>query len=514
MKIKILLTILLLSILLFPVKGEADTSMKMKHLEQELTTYLNDPSLTPGSERYRSFVLNQLMFGQDQELMKQQNYSNLIVYMSGYINNLVLQETKFYEQTVQEIEVSNQERESVSQTTNNRLPSFVNANNVKAYAKKWWNHRNPEFPDFSDVGGNCVNYTSQLLLAGGIHRISPTPIPDSNINMDPTYWYSYKKSNSPVTYASSLSWINVGAFYNFWKESQELIQPNNLNVLRDLEVGDVIQLQHNNGGEYYHSMVVIDKDASTVYLTSNTIDRERMDIRNIKDNKIRAIKFTPRIISGRFPETYWPEYSNYGFGSFNEVATEAEDAIFNMIQATVLDDFYYQLIQKFNPLRLDKYVGSSVNQNITISTKAWDFHQTNARFRLGYVNHRNWYNVWRYQRNGNLGAGRHQIHENMAQFTSFPDYRIVTEDGSIEALIAYRNETTVNVRITRLTSDRSSEPIFRSDQRIILPIQFAVNRWNRFGTRVNDFSRLTYVNLLHQDTGPLAAWNLRNILVF
>ncbi|MFP8918512.1 amidase domain-containing protein [Enterococcus innesii] len=303
MRIKIWLTFLLLSILLLPVKGEASTSMTMKNLEQELTTSLNDPSLTPGTEGYRSFVLNQLMFGQDQELTRQQNYSDLIVYMSGYINNLVLQENDFYAQTVQEVEAKQQERERVSQTTNTRLPSFVNATDVKAYAQKWWNHRNPEFPDFSDVGGNCVNYTSQLLLAGGINRISPTPIPDSNINKDPNYWYSYKKSDSPPTYNSSLAWINVGAFYNFWKESQELIQPNNLNVQRDLEVGDVIQLQHTAGGDYYHSMVVVDKDASTVYLTGNTTDRERMDIRELKDNNIRVIKFTRPNINPILPQS-------------------------------------------------------------------------------------------------------------------------------------------------------------------------------------------------------------------
>lgn len=514
MKLKVFLTILLLSILLFPVKGEASNSKTMKTLEQELTSYLNNPDLTPGTEGYETFVLNQLMFGQDQELIRHENYPDLIVYMSGYITHRVLQESEFYDQTPEEVEAKQQERERVSRSTNTRVPSFVNSTDVQAYAKRWWNHRNPDFPDFSVVGGNCVNYTSQLLLAGGINRISPTPVPDSDINMDPTYWYSYKKSDSPPTYTSSVAWINVGAFYTFWKESQEVIQPSNLNVKRDLEVGDVIQLQHTTGGEYYHSMVVIDKDATTVYLTGNTTDRERMDIRHIKDNNIRAIKFTPRISSERLPSAYWPTYANYGFGSFNEVATESEDAIFNMIQATVLDNLYYQLIQSFDQVKLDKHVGSSVNQDISISSTVMDFNQTNTRFVLGYNSHRGWDNVWRYQRNGNLGAGRHNRNENMAQFALFPNHRIETEDGSIEALITHRNENTINIRLTRLTSDKSSEPIFRSDRSIILPVEFTVNRWNHFGTRVNDFSRSTYVNLLQRDTGPLAAWNLRNNLVF
>lgn len=514
MKTKIWLATLLLSIMLLPIKVEASNSKTMKNLEQELTNYLNDPSLTPGTEGYQSFVLNQLMFGQDQELIRQENYSDLIVYMSGYINNRVLQENEFYEQTLDEVTAKQQDRERVAQTTNTRPPSFVNPSAVQAYAKKWWNHRNPEFPDFSNAGGNCVNYTSQLLLAGGINRISPTTIPDTDINMDPTYWYSYKKSDSPLIYNSSLAWINVGAFYNFWKESQELIQPSNLNAHRDLEIGDVIQLQNTTGGDYYHSMVVVDKDASTVYLTGNTTDRERMDIRQIKNNNIRAIKFTPRISSERFPENFWPEYNNYGFDTFNKVATETEDAIFNMIQASVLDDFYYRLIQSFNEVKLDKYVGSSVNRDISISTTSVNFNQTNNRFQLGYSSHQGWDNVWQYQRNGNLGAGRHNRSENMAHFALFPDQRVVTEDGSIEALITYRNEHTVNIRLTRLKSGMSSEPIFRSDRSIIIPIQFGVNRWNRFGTRVNDFSSHTYVNLLHRDRGPLAAWNLRNNLIF
>ncbi|MGA5592444.1 amidase domain-containing protein [Enterococcus mundtii] len=513
MKTKVWLAILLFSIMLLPVKVEANNSKTMRNLEQELANYLNDTLITPGTEEYQSFVLNQLMFEQDQELIKQENYSDLVVYMSGYINNRVLQEKEFYDQTLEEVMAKQQDSERVSQTTNTRLPSFVNPSAVQEYAKKWWNHRNPDFPNFSDA--NCVNYTSQLLLAGGINKVAPDKVPDININMDPNFWYSYKMSDSPPTYSSSVAWINVEAFYNFWKKSQELVQPENLNAYRDLEVGDVIQLQHTAGGDYYHSMVVVDKDTSTVYLTGNTNDRERLDINQIKNtNNIRAIKFTPRISSERFPKTFWPEYSNYGFGTFNEVATETEDAIFNMIQASVLDNFYYRLIQSFNGVQLDKYVGSSVNRDISISTTAMDFNQTNNRFHLGYNSHRGWDNVWQYQRNGSLGAGRHNRSENIAQFALFPNHRVVTEDGSIEAIITYRNEQTVNVRLTRLTSDRSSEPIFRSDRSIIIPIEFTVNRWNRFGTRVNDFSRHTYVNLLQRDTGPLAAWNLRNNLIF
>ena len=46
-----------------------------------------------------------------------------------------------------------------------------------AYAVAWANHRNPLFPDFSGNqggGGDCTNFVSQCMLAGGWPMIAPT----------------------------------------------------------------------------------------------------------------------------------------------------------------------------------------------------------------------------------------------------------------------------------------------------------------------------------------------------
>ncbi|MFL0439145.1 hypothetical protein DVA85_28460 [Acinetobacter sp. RIT592] len=290
MKFLLFITVLFVSLLAGPLQVKASSSINMQDLEEELTRYLNDPTITPGTQKYQSFLINQLMYNQDEELATKENYSNLVIYMSGYINNMTLQDDDFYEQTIEDMELAIKNQEGSTSRTISRMPSFVNPSAVQEYASKWWNNRNPDFPNFPDA--NCVNYTSQLLLAGGINKIAPAKVPDIPINMDPNFWYSYKSGDSPSTYSSSVAWINVTYFYNFWKESQEIIQPSTLNAHRDLEIGDVIQLQHNTGGDYYHSMVVIDKDSSTVYLTGNSNDRERMDIRNITGNNIRAIKFT------------------------------------------------------------------------------------------------------------------------------------------------------------------------------------------------------------------------------
>ena len=36
-----------------------------------------------------------------------------------------------------------------------------------AYAKKWAYYRNPDYYDYSNLGGDCANFVSQCLIAGG-----------------------------------------------------------------------------------------------------------------------------------------------------------------------------------------------------------------------------------------------------------------------------------------------------------------------------------------------------------
>ena len=57
------------------------------------------------------------------------------------------------------------------QTSDEPLPQAANAYDRQAavaYAKQWVTDRNDEWPDYSMSGGNCQNFVSQCLLAGGI----------------------------------------------------------------------------------------------------------------------------------------------------------------------------------------------------------------------------------------------------------------------------------------------------------------------------------------------------------
>ena len=42
-----------------------------------------------------------------------------------------------------------------------------NAAAAVKYARNWWNKRNPNYHDYSNEGGDCANFVSQCLLAGG-----------------------------------------------------------------------------------------------------------------------------------------------------------------------------------------------------------------------------------------------------------------------------------------------------------------------------------------------------------
>lgn len=282
------LSILILFILLLPKAGEASEKKTMKTIEQELTIYLNDPLIIPETEAYYTYLMNQLLFGNDKELASKKNYSDIVTYMSGYLNNMVLPAADFYEQTPEELLENNNSKENISRESHRSNPAFVNAGAVQAYAERWWNDRNPNFQNWNP--NNCANYVSQLLLAGGVNRTIPEPRPTVNVYDTTDYWYSFNTPNN--NYEQSTSWIRVLDFFNYWNRSQETISPQNLNPYRDLDVGDVIQLQPKSGGIFYHSMMVIDKDDKTVYLTGNSNDRQRMDIREIKDTNFRAIKFT------------------------------------------------------------------------------------------------------------------------------------------------------------------------------------------------------------------------------
>ena len=67
------------------------------------------------------------------------------------------------------------------------------------YARQWALSRNPKYYNYDEIGGDCTNFVSQCILAGG-----------GVMNYKPTYGWYYNGAND-----HSPSWTGVEFLYNF-----------------------------------------------------------------------------------------------------------------------------------------------------------------------------------------------------------------------------------------------------------------------------------------------------------
>ncbi len=109
------------------------------------------------------------------------------------------------------------------------------------YAKKWAFSFNPNYYNFSLIGGDCTNFVSQCIHAGGI-----------NMNYLPLGWY-YNSLNDRAP-----AWTGVNDFWNFGISNTSVGVKLKETSLSSLRVGDIIQLY--NGQKFYHTLLVVGID--------------------------------------------------------------------------------------------------------------------------------------------------------------------------------------------------------------------------------------------------------------
>ena len=142
------------------------------------------------------------------------------------------------------------------------------------YAQQWWNKRNytTSYLAYDDFGGNCQNFASQCLFAGGISM-------DHTGTIDNQWkFYSETLNGKQTARGRSYSWTGVDMFYSYAVASYK----SGLVSLTDIdfkyaEKGDIIHV-----GAYYqwrHALLITDvikNDDGTVkdiIVASNTADR-------------------------------------------------------------------------------------------------------------------------------------------------------------------------------------------------------------------------------------------------
>lgn len=109
-----------------------------------------------------------------------------------------------------------------------------------AYAHRWAYHRNPDFYNFDELGGDCTNFASQCLYAGS-----------GVMNYTPTFGWYYNSQ-----YSRAPAWTGVPYFYNFLTRRKESPGPVGEEVpMEQVCPGDFVQLGF--GAGYAHNPVIV-----------------------------------------------------------------------------------------------------------------------------------------------------------------------------------------------------------------------------------------------------------------
>ena len=144
------------------------------------------------------------------------------------------------------------------------------------YAHRWAYHRNPDFYNFDERGGDCTNFASQCLYAGtGV------------MNYTPTFGWYYNSQ-----YSRAPAWTGVSFFYNFLTRRKETPGPLGEETgLTGLLPGDFVQLRF-APGPFAHNPVVVavgsPASLDNVLVAAHTEDA---DYRPLSTYPIREIRF-------------------------------------------------------------------------------------------------------------------------------------------------------------------------------------------------------------------------------
>ena len=137
------------------------------------------------------------------------------------------------------------------------------AERAVTYAMRWALSRNPLFPDFAGIGGDCTNFISQCLLAGGATM---------NDTRDFGWYYFSPENRAPA-------WSGVEFLYRFLTGEREYRQENGgagpyavqLAFTDGLRTGDLVQLA-NAAGDYYHTLIITGFDGQIPLICAHNDD--------------------------------------------------------------------------------------------------------------------------------------------------------------------------------------------------------------------------------------------------
>ncbi|MBI0294136.1 amidase domain-containing protein [Streptomyces sp. PRKS01-29] len=136
---------------------------------------------------------------------------------------------------------------------------------MASYAEKYWQNYNPAYRRFNEAGGDCTNFVSQSLKAGGWANKS------GDAEDYRSWWYD--------TSYQSTSWVGANEWSWFTLDAK---RATNLANVYYMGVGDVMQMDFDKDGSKDHTMIVTYRSSSGVpYLTYHSVNTYRKSVASI-----------------------------------------------------------------------------------------------------------------------------------------------------------------------------------------------------------------------------------------
>lgn len=277
-------------------------------IQNMVILYFNDESidLQIGTPEYYDYIVEQLLYGTDQNLKNHPQYDLIHAYMAEYKlaseNEEFLQieiSTKglpnedcfyenngFIERTLGEIKEENSLSLSEEELENSPIMTVSSYSGTAAanYAKKYALNYNSNYPSYNS---DCTNFVSQCLYAGGISMIGTTRSPGTYDSTSNWYCKPFEvwHTNYYVTeYGLTTSWIRVRDLKTFLrstlgKSTASIYQPTDL--IRECSVGDVVQVVEKSTGSAYHSIIISSKTQSDARYCGHSTSRNDVSIKGI-----------------------------------------------------------------------------------------------------------------------------------------------------------------------------------------------------------------------------------------
>ena len=138
---------------------------------------------------------------------------------------------------------------------------MYNREKAVKYALQYALYPNPDYYDFSMLGGDCTNFVSQCIYAGGV-------LMNFNVNG----WYYLNLANRAP------AWSGVNEFWSFAINNKGVGVKLAPCEKFDLQIGDVVQLF--NGIKFYHNLIVTDKFGDNIRVSAHDYNVKNVSLQN------------------------------------------------------------------------------------------------------------------------------------------------------------------------------------------------------------------------------------------